>query len=268
MISKNSHNQSDTKHAKSSRLCNITTLRSSLLAVLLAAISSTALAQNHTNIWFRTTLSLPIASKFKIDFEGQLRRQNGFENENPFDKSLLYSFRTWCYYKQSEDVTVAISPLAYFSNYKIVQKQTDETTSPTIEYRLSAAIEMQHKMITSLFLVNRTAFEYRVFAGTVENVIRLRHRLGFRYDLNTKYNLGIGDEIFINAKGTDAQHLFDHNRVIANIAFKPMASVKFDLGYMHISRLSKSTIDLIEENNLYLNFTYTFIRKINPSCKS
>lgn len=235
--------------------------RSILIIVLVVIAGSKAKAQEHTNSWFRTTISIPITDKFRADVEGQLRRQNGFENENLLNKRLLYSFRAWCYYKQSEEVTLVVSPFAYFSNYKIIQKQTDETASPTNEYRFSAAIEVQHKMTFNLFILNRTAFEYRVFEGAIENVIRLRHRLGFRYDLNPKYNLGIGDEIFINAKGTDAQHLFDQNRVIANITFKPTASVKFDLGYMHISRLPKSTIDLLEENNIYLNFTYTINRK-------
>ncbi len=239
--------------------------RNILIIVLIVITGLKAKAQEHSNSWFRTTLSIPLTTKFKVDLEGQLRRQNGFENENPFDKSLLYSFRTWCYYKQSEEVTFSISPFAYFSNYKIIQKQTDEAASPSNEYRFSAAIEVQHKVTANLLILNRTALEYRVFEGAVENVIRLRHRIGFRYDFNPKYNLGIGDEIFINAKGTDAQHLFDQNRLIANIAFKPTASVKFELGYMHISRLPKSNIDLLEEKNLYLNFTYTLIKKRNHS---
>ncbi len=239
--------------------------RSILIIVLVVIAGSNAKAQEHVNSWFRTTISIPITDKFKTDLEGQLRRQNGFENENPLDKRLLYSFRTWCYYKQSEEVTFAISPLAYFSNYKIIQKQIDETASPTNEYRFSVAIELQHKMTSNLFILNRTAFEYRVFEGAIESVIRLRHRLGFRYDINPKYNLGIGDEIFINAKETDAQHLFDQNRIIANIAFKPTASVKFDLGYMHITRLPKNTIDLLDENTIYLNFAYLFNRNKKKS---
>jgi len=235
--------------------------RNILIVVLIILIGLKAKAQEHSNSWFRTTLSIPLATKFKIDLEGQLRRQNGFENENPFGKSLLYSFRTWCYYKQSDDVTIVISPFAYFSNYRIIQKQSDETVSPTNEYRFSAAIEVQHKMVSNLFLINRTAFEYRVFEGTIENVIRLRHRIMFRYDVNPKFNFAVGNEIFINAMGTDAQHLFDHNRIIANIAFKLTNSVKFDLGYMHISRIPKSSIDLLEENNMYLNFTFTINNK-------
>lgn len=236
-------------------------MKKNILIIVLIITCLKAKAQEHSNSWFRTTLSAPVAGKFKVDLEGQLRRQNGFENENPFDKSLLYSFRTWCYYKQSDDVTIAISPFAYFSNYRIIQKQTDETANPTNEYRFSAAIEVQHKMVSNLFLINRTAFEYRVFEGTIENVIRLRHRIMFRYDVNPKFNFAIGDEIFINAMGTDAQHLFDHNRIIANIAFKPINSIKFDLGYMHISRIPKSSIDLLEENNFYLNFTYIINNK-------
>lgn len=239
--------------------------RNIILIVLIVIASLKAKSQEHRNSWFRTTISIPVATKFKADFEEQLRRQNGFENENPFDKSLLYSFRTWCYYKYSEDISLAVSPFAYFSNYPIIQKQTDATTDPANEYRFSAAIEVQHKMASRLFLVNRTAFEYRIFEGTVENVIRLRYRTGYRYDLNPKFNIGINDEIFINAYGTDDNHLFDQNRVLANLTFKPNDAIKFDLGYIHISRLPKSNIDLIEENNFYLNLTYTLLKKRNHS---
>ena len=85
--------------------------------------------------------------------------------------------------------------------------------------------------------------------------------MAFRYDFNLKYNIAFGDEILINAKGTDVQHIFDHNRIFTNFSYKPKSSLKFDIGYIYISRLPKSNADLIEENNFYLNFTYTLHKK-------
>jgi hypothetical protein len=232
-----------------------------ILIVLVTFFAPKIVAQEHINSWLRTTLSIPLTEKIKTDIELQHRRQNDFESDNLFDKNLMYTFRTWIYYKQNKDVVYAISPFAYFSNYKIIQKESDAVAKPTNEYRFSASVELQHELAIKFFIVDRTALEYRVFEGSVDNVVRLRNRLAFRYDFTSKFNTTVGDEIFINASGTDAQHIFDHDRLFANFSFKPKPTLKFDIGYIYISRLPKSNTDLIEESNLYLNFTYT-IQKI------
>jgi hypothetical protein len=220
-------------------------------------------AQEHTNSWFRTTLSIPVTNKIKTDLEVQYRRQNDFESDNLFDKNLMYTFRTWIYYKQNKDVVYALSPFAYFSNYKIIQKESDAVAKPTNEYRFTASIEIQHQLAPNFFVVDRTAMEYRVFEGSIENTTRLRNRLAFRYDFDAKYNVAIGDEILVNTTGTDAQHLFDHNRAFSNFSYKPNSAVKFDIGYIFISRLTKNTSYLIDESNIYLNFTYTLNKKLH-----
>jgi len=214
-------------------------------------------AQEHTNSWFRTTLSIPVSEKIKTDLELQHRRQNDFESDNLFDKNLMYTFRTWIYYKQNKDVVYGISPFAYFSNYKSIQKEGDADVKPTNEYRFTASVELQHELAPKFYVVDRTAIEYRVFEGSIENTTRLRNRLAFRYDFNPKYNIAIGDEILVNTTGTDAQHMFDHNRIFTNFSFKPNSVIKFDVGYIYISRLTKNSIDLIDESNFYLNFTYS-----------
>jgi len=223
--------------------------------------ASKTVAQNHTNSWFRTTFDIALTEKIKADFELQHRRQNDFDNDNLLDKNLMYTFRTWFYYKQNKDVVYAISPFAYFSNYKIIQNASDAEVKPIGEFRFTASVELQHKLASKLFIVDRTAIEYRVFEGAIENTIRLRNRLAFRYDLNYKYNLSIGDEILINASGTDAQHIFDHNRLFTNFSFKPNTTLKFDIGYIYISRVTKNNSDVLKENTIYLNFTYTLQEK-------
>lgn len=234
-----------------------------ILILLVTFFAPKAFAQEHKNSWFRTTLSIPITEKIKSDVELQHRRQNDFESDNRFDKNLMYTFRTWIYYKQNKDVVYAFSPFAYFSNYKIIQKESDATAKPSNEYRLSVTVELQHELAKKIFIVDRTAVEYRVFEGEVENVARIRNRLALRYDSNSKVNLSIGDEILVNASGTDAQHIFDHNRLFTNLSYKTSTNTKFDVGYIYISRLTKNNIDLIAENNFYLNFTFALSRKSN-----
>ena len=202
--------------------------------------------------------------RFKTEIELIHRRQNNFESNNLFDKNLVHATRTWIYFKQNKDVVYGISPFAYFSNYKIIQKKSDAVAKPTNEYRFTASLELQHQLATNFYVVDRTAIEYRAFEGSIENTTRLRNRLAFRYDFNSKYNVAIGDEILVNTTGTDAQHIFDQNRIFTNFSYKLNSSVKLDLGYIYISRLPQINLDLIDDNNFYLNFTYTFQKK-NPN---
>jgi hypothetical protein len=229
--------------------------------LLLSFLVSKSIAQEHSNSWFRTTLSFPVANKIRTDLELQHRRQNDFESNNLFDKSLMYTFRTWIYYTQKKDVIYAISPFAYFSNFKIIQNENDVNSKPTNEYRFTASIELQQQLTTKLYIVDRTAIEYRVFEGIISNTTRLRNRVVFRYDFNSKYNVAIGDEILVNTTGTDPQHLFDHNRTFSNFSYKINSFVKFDIGYIYIFRLTKNNIDLINERNFYFNFTYIYNKK-------
>ena len=232
-----------------------------LIVTISFFIATKTVAQEHTNSWFRTTLSIPITEKIKTDLELQHRRQNDFESDNLLDKNLMYTFRTWMHYKQNKDVVYAISPFAYFSHYKIIQKESDAIAKPTNEYRFSASVELQHELANKFFIVVRTAIEYRVFEGSVENVVRLRNRFAFRYDINSNYSVVIGDEIFINASGTNKHHIFDQNRTSTNFSYKPNSAVKLEIGYIYISRLPQINIDLIAEKNIYLNFTYTLNKK-------
>lgn len=199
--------------------------------------------------------------KVKTEVELIHRRQNDFESNNPFDKNLMYATRTWIYYKPNKDVVYGISPFAYFSNYKIIQKESDAVAKPTNEYRFTASLELQYQLAKNFYVVDRTAIEYRAFEGSIENTTRLRNRLAFRYDFNSNYNVAIGDEILINTTGTDALHIFDQNRIFTNFSYKLNSAVKLDIGYIYISRLPQINLDLIDDNNFYLNFTYTLDKK-------
>ena len=94
-----------------------------LITAIWISIAQTLQAQQHYNAWFRSTLSVPVGNKFKIDNEFQHRRQNGFENKNMFDKNLMFTLRSWVHYQHKEDIKFSFSPFAYFSHYKIIQKK-------------------------------------------------------------------------------------------------------------------------------------------------
>ena len=128
-----------------------------LITAIWISIAQTLQAQQHYNAWFRSTLSVPVGNKFKIDNEFQHRRQNGFENKNMFDKNLMFTLRSWVHYQHKEDIKFSFSPFAYFSHYKIIQKKNDEVASPNNEIRFSAAIELHHVIVKRFYIVDRTA---------------------------------------------------------------------------------------------------------------
>ncbi|RQP08362.1 MAG: DUF2490 domain-containing protein [Parapedobacter sp.] len=227
-----------------------------LITAMWMAIAQTLTAQHHNNAWFRSTLSIPVGEKFKIDNEFQHRRQNGFENENMLDKNLMFTYRNWVHYQHSEDVKFSVSPFAYFKHYRIIQNHSDETARPNSEVRFSAAVELQHEILKRFYIVDRSAVEYRIFSNNQSDITRLRNRFGFRYDFTEKLKVGIFDELLFNLSGTTYHHFFDHDRLGLNVEYKVLSNLKFDIGYMHIARLPLASTTKLYEDNLYLNLTY------------
>lgn len=227
-----------------------------LITAMWISIAQNLQAQHHYNAWFRGTLSIPVDEKFKIDNEFQHRRQNGFDNENMFDENLMFTYRNWVHYQHSKDVKFSLSPFAYFKHYRIIQKQLDETAIPNSEIRFSVAVELQHEILKKFYIVDRSAVEYRIFDNHQSDITRLRNRFGFRYDFTGKLKVGIFDELLFNLSGTTYHHFFDHDRLGLNVEYKLVPNIKIDIGYMHITRLPLASTTKLQENNLYLNFTY------------
>lgn len=236
-----------------------------LITAIWISIAQTLQAQQHYNAWFRGTLSIPVGKKFKIDNEFQHRRQNGFENENLLDKNLMLAYRTWVQYQHNEDVKFSLSPFAYFSNYKIIQKQSDEVVSPNSEIRFSAAVELQHIIVKKFYVVDRTAIEYRMFDNNQSDITRLRNRFGFRYDFTEKLKLSIYDELLFNLSDTTQHHFYDHDRIGLTLEYKVLPNLKFDIGYIHIARLPMTSTTKLHENNIFLNLTYQLHKRIKTT---
>ena len=231
-------------------------LKKLLTAAIWISIAQTLQAQQHYNAWFRSTLSVPVGNKFKIDNEFQHRRQNGFNNADMFDRNLMFTYRNWVHYQHNSAIKFSLSPFAYFSHYKIIQKKSDEVASPNNEIRFSAAVELQHEILKRFYIVDRTAIEYRMFDNNQSNITRLRNRFGFRYDFTDKIKLSVFDELLFNLSGTSQYHFFDHDRIGVTLEYTVLPYLKFDIGYIHIARLPLTSTTKLHENNIFLNLTY------------
>lgn len=224
-----------------------------LLSIVIGlSIAHNLQAQHHSNAWFRATLSIPFTNKIKIDNEWQHRRQNGFENKNMLDKNLMFTFRNWIHYQHNKDLKFSLSPFTYFSHYRIIQNKLDEKAHASNEIRFSAAAEWQHKFFERFYIMYRTAMEHRIF-NTQQDITRFRNRVGLRYDLTAKMKFSIYDELLLNITGNP---FLDHNRLGINLEYKLMPHLKFDMGYIHIVRMPKTSLNKLQENNVFLNLTY------------
>lgn len=234
-----------------------------LLLLLAAFIIQNVNAQHHINVWFRTTLSIEVAKKFNIDAEMQHRRQNGWGNRNPFSNNLTTSGRIWLYYKYNPNVQFGFSPFAIFSQQPIIHQESDVRKPSGNEYRMAGSIDLQQKMIAKFFAIYRPGIEWRIFEANPKHVLRIRNRFGVRYDVNNKLSLLLFDEVLLNANALKTRNAFDHNRVVFNTIYKPIPSVRIEVGYMLATRPQRDEQHYFSESNFILNLTY-----ILPASKS
>ena len=209
----------------------------------------------------RATLSIPVKERFKVDGEVQHRRQNGFQNNNLFDKNLAFSFKNWIHYQHNQNLKFSVSPFAYYSNYHIINSEADERANPNSEVRFSAAMEMNHEIVNRLHITGRTALEYRIFEKHHKDVVRFRNRFGLQYEISNDWKVVSFVEVLVNLSGVPPTHFMDHNRYGGNVEYHPTPNIKLELGYIYISRLPKMNIQKIGENTFFLNLTYQLTKR-------
>jgi hypothetical protein len=206
-------------------------------------------AQNHYAAWFRGTVSVSLNKQFKVDQEFQYRSQNGFTNKNLFDKDLLSSYRSWIHFQTSPTVKFSVSPFAYFYHTNLKENKYSN------EYRYSIACETQKLFLVKQSILNRFAFEYRMFENASNNVIRFRDRISYRYEVSDKINVTFSDECFLNMSNTSTG-FFDQNRIGINFGYMFSRHLKLDVGYNFVNRKLASNLSQEFDNNLLIYLSY------------
>jgi hypothetical protein len=222
------------------------------------SVNNKIIAQTHSNFWSRLSLNKKISSRYKFDLELQYRRQNGFENNNPVFEPLLYSLRTWVVYQPKKEIQFSISPFAYFYHFPIINNASDVSKPFLKEYRIAFAMDNKIANYKKYVFQNRVGLEYRIFQPTINNVVRFREKLAMKYAFTSKWSLFVYDEMLLNLCGVARNHMFDHNRLGWNVNFNITPKYKIEAGYIFITRLQRTAITNVEENNFLLNFTYFF----------
>lgn len=233
----------------------------SYIAILLFILSNVTFAQNmaHLNFWSRVSLTQPINEKWSAEVEYQHRRQNNYAEKTSdiFQENLLSSFRTWVHYQHKEDIGFSISPFAYYWHNLIIVTNADKQKPQIQEIRFSLAVDLKHEIAKKLWLIDRTCIEYSDFQTTNTDFIRMRNRLGIRYEFNSNWNITLFDEVFLNLKGAKPTHIFDHDRIALLLNYKPTKNIRIETGYMYITRLPRNTDEFLHENNFLVHLYYT-----------
>jgi hypothetical protein len=229
--------------------------KKSLLFLLILFCAGSTIAQHHT-VWVKAIVRKPVSKKIHFDGELHFRTQNGWLNNNPFGKKLLLAFRPMIYYKKNKNLTLAVSPLAYFSNYKTIVNESDAAAAPGREYRVSAFAEYRHALQNTFSLFIRTGAEYRMLQTAAKNIIRSRTRLLLRKELKNGLTLAAGDELFLNGSGVPGANFFDHNRVQFLASLHINGNCILELGYIHTNRLLRSSLEYIREESLVFHLIF------------
>jgi hypothetical protein len=227
--------------------------------IILFSLSLVSLqAQNHLNLWTRITFSKKFSKSIKTDFEFQHRRQNNFASNIPADKSLMNSFRIWNTFTLSKKASLSISPFAVFRNFAIIESVKDSKKTALTEYRFASAFDFAQPISKNWFVTNRAGIEYRIHESVLSNQIRIRNRIGLKYQWhNAKQQLYLFDEPFANIVGAlDDKHIYDHNRIGLLYSHNITNSLKFDVGYIYIDRLTRNHIESIDDSNFVLNLMF------------
>lgn len=230
-----------------------------LLGVPIAlCIAQFSVAQTHYNSWYRSTLHIPVHRKITADLEFQHRRQDGIQNDNPFSQNLLFSFRSWFHYLHGTAAKFSFSPFAYYTHYKIIRELADENRHPTLEIRIAASMDWQHSLAPKLYLATKMGIEYRILNHGQKNITRYRNRIGIHYSFGKKCKVGAYNELFLNLNGVLQNHLFDHNRFLVQLEYKPTAHWKFETGLIRLYRTPNQDNVTVQETNIFVNFAYSF----------
>lgn len=214
-------------------------------------------AQMHCNAWIRMTLAFSATKRIKADAELQHRRQNGYENQSMLDKNLLFSGRTWIHYQYKPWFRLSASPFACYRHYKPIIHKSDETAAAAKELRFALAAELRPKITEKIAMLYRISLEYRLLNHYPSSIIRIRNRLGLMYRFNQKLSMLAYDEFFMNARGANHEHVFDHNRIAISFEYEVKPKLKLEAGYMYVARLPLQANHLLYENNIFLNVAYT-----------
>ena len=238
----------------------------SVVTVVLLFLAGSLLAQEHYTAWFRGTVSVPLATKFKVDGEFQHRRQNGYANKDMLANDLMFSFRSWVHYIPNEHIKLSVSPFAIFNNYAIIRQPADEHIKPGREIRFSAATELTQSITRKLYFINRPAVEYRTYDNTLPDMVRWRERIALSYHLSKTVNLAIYDDLLLNMAGAINTIAYDQNRWGIDLEYRALPKLKLNVGYMRIVRKPGTSSSLQRENNTILNVTYLLQKRKKVVC--
>ena len=99
------------------------------------------------------------SKSFNTSIELQHRRQNNIASDNPFDKSLMNSFRIWNSILLSKKTNIAISPFAVFRHFTIIESIDDSKKAAITEYRFAGTFDVSIPISKKWSVSNRAGIE-------------------------------------------------------------------------------------------------------------
>lgn len=230
-------------------------MRNPVLVIFLF-ISSISTAQTRNEFWCRLNITHPLDKHWSIGIDMHHRRQANYQSgdKNIFRYQLGNYARLMLFYQLPEKWTIFVSPLGYFANEDILNR--DGELKLTNELRTSLSII---KAFDIGHIKNRNRFQYDIRFPEFDKVshyVQTRFRLHNSFTIplhnfseKSSLNYFISNEIFIKKQKADIG--FDQNRIYNALQWK-LSRSDINLGYQWV--LQKGTNSRFHRNQLYLSF--------------
>jgi hypothetical protein len=233
-----------------------------VFAVLL--FSNQLYAQDQHEFWSKLNVIKEVNKHWSLGADLQYRRQSNYlsEDKNIFQYNLENSIRLWIYYKLPVKWELISSPIAYFKD--ITLKNKDGVLSNNYELRTMLGASKRYEP-GHLKNINRVLYELSFLNYNSSGMI-LRHRYrlfnSFHYPIkrfNEKYSLNyyFFNEVFYRTeKGISS---FDQDHLFNGLQWKWKES-DINIGYQYTYQKSL-TNTFMRKNQLYIFLNLTFPNK-------
>lgn len=223
-----------------------------IVILILGLVSKNIDAKPFFNSWTKIVLDKNLDDAWRLSFDYQEKRQNGWDDLNLFHYKKTHRFKFWAHYKYNNNLTLSFSPISYGWNYSTIKQAGDQNKIPSQEYRATISASWKQSISTRLQIDNKTNMEYRVYTTGQANGIRGITNVRLKYTFNDKWSAFVWEEPRLNIYGFGTKRIFSENRLGTKLQYKINRNFKLELGYVYSTSNPDSYDEIMGQHNMLL----------------
>jgi len=226
-------------------------------------LSGSVLAQYSTHYmsWQRLEWQEKINSNTNFQFIYQHRRQDIEENAQIFTHFFQQSIWTLLHYRPTKNITISLSPFAFFHVSPFAITASDLERSSRKEFRWTVRAGFSQNLNNWTYL-SRYGLEYRLVQSADLKSYQANWRFRFQsrfqrpiHFLHEKTQLIIFDELFVQfGNGFNERFgIFDQNRLFLGLNIPISDKLNVEFGYMNVYQERGILPNFAMQHNLWIN---------------